>query len=207
MKPAAFEPGDLDEKDIKILGCIKDHPRASVKAVRDELATRGTDIPYPTFQKRVQHLINVGALTREMSVNLVALGYELHFRVDVLVNPTELRLTSEQAQAKGKPPSGQSQFETTVLRTQREMANYIHQDLQNDDRFRDQILITDVHILLGTDVDLSIELFAKNYDIVTEFVTEGVRNIAGVQNTRTGWLASSVKHTKTAQGGSADVSD
>jgi DNA-binding Lrp family transcriptional regulator len=188
-----FDPArdKLDDTDKVILACIKDNPQATVKEIGEILADRNSGMPYTTLQKRVQRLMSIGAVRKHTSIDLAALDYRFHFRIDILINPSELR---EKASKRGAAEKADA-FETRVVGTQKHLAEYVVETLvEKDSRFRDHIFVRDIHILLGTDVDLSIEVFAKDHNKMTEFVTEGLRNLLGVANTKTGWLAWSVRH-------------
>jgi DNA-binding Lrp family transcriptional regulator len=172
---------NIDKKDLLILTCLREKPDLTIKQLAEEIeAIVGPNeaIPYPTLQKRVQNLINEGVLSRQMSVDLSAFNFSLHCRIDIFINPSELR-------HKPKPHGA---------KTQKALAEYIMNTLATNETYKDDIFIKDVHILLGTDADLAIDIFAKDYQKITEFVTEGLRDLPGIGNTRTALLTWSVKH-------------
>jgi DNA-binding Lrp family transcriptional regulator len=189
-KEVKFNPKEhkLDDQDKLILTCIKDNPKATIKEIGEILATAETKIHYPTLQKRIHRLMEIGAAKKHLSVDLLALGYEFHFRIDIKINSSEIR-----ERKKGRTQKEQPDFETRVLGTQKQLAMHVINDLVEEPRFKDHILVGDVHILLGTDVDLSIDLYVKDHNKMTEFITEGLRNLLGVADTKTGWLSWSAK--------------
>jgi DNA-binding Lrp family transcriptional regulator len=179
-----FEMSDLDQKDEIILACIKENPEATVKEIFERL---DGEMPYPTVLKRVQHLTEIDVLRKSFLIDMKALRYTLHCRIDVLISPSELRQENLLTQKTAKDMTQQKP------RSQKDLSRHIIEVLVMEDRFKDSILVKDIYILLGSDVDISLDVYAKDYQKITEFVTEGIRNIPGVFNTKTALLTWSVK--------------
>src|SRR5918912_429609 len=169
----------LDEKDLLILTAIRENPTASITELVDHIALLdpSSQIPYPTVQKRVKSLIRNGAVQREISADLAAFGYAIHCRIDIFVAPSELRRAPEPHKAK----------------TQKELAQYIVKILPQRSEFKDRIFIKDAFIMLGGEADITLDVYGKDYKQITEFVTQGLRNLPGISNTSTALLQWSAK--------------
>jgi DNA-binding Lrp family transcriptional regulator len=149
----------LDNKDEEILKYFLLHPEAPVKDVAVRL-----DMPRPTAQRRILNLRTGKHLREIVAVNPNSLGFTLRYRVDVAISTPNL---------------------STEQISLRELAHHIMNGLPQDVRFKDRLLIENVHILLGAHADLSISVRAKNHGVLLEFVTEGLRKIRGVQDAAT----------------------
>jgi DNA-binding Lrp family transcriptional regulator len=176
-----------DTKDDAIISCLKESPEILLKNIPGRIKGvngLGETIPYTTVQKHVNKLIKNKVVSRIFSVNLGAAGYTSRYRIDILIEPVEFR----------KMESDESEDEGASYTDQRGLAKHIIDTLARDERFAGDLIIEDVNILIGGDVDLSLDVYAKNDKTATEFVIDGLRKLPGVGNTRTAKLAWSCKH-------------
>jgi DNA-binding Lrp family transcriptional regulator len=156
-----MEDWPLDRKDEEILRYFILHPEATVKDIAESLG-----IPRPTAQRRILNLRAVRHLRPIVAVNPNSLGYALRYRIDVTVSSSDL--------------IGQMSL--------RELAQHI-MGLQQDVRFKNKLLVENVHLLLAAQHDLSVIVRAKHHQTVLEFVTDGLRSVRGIRDTSTMQLA------------------
>jgi DNA-binding Lrp family transcriptional regulator len=167
----------LDEKDKAIIKCFLEKPSSSLQSISEEATKIGEldkPIPYPTAQKRVQSLIDQGVMSKVTFVNKSKAGYTQHYRIGIIIDPSELR-------NKDDPSS------------QQELAKYVRDKLCNEKKYRDKILLDDIFILLGGNIDLSLDIWARDHNIILDFVTAGLRMIPGIADTTTAQVAWSVR--------------
>ena len=145
----------LDKKDQEILLYLLNHPEATVREVAEKLK-----IPRPTAQRRILNLRIAKHLKAALIVNPSALGFALRYRIDISVNT----------------PNVKDQM------SMKELAQYIMKVPAQDPRFRDRLLVENVHIMLGGQADLSVDVRVKHHNAIVDFVTEGLRMIRGVQD-------------------------
>jgi DNA-binding Lrp family transcriptional regulator len=100
-----------------------------------------------------------------VAVNPNSLGFTLRYRVDVTI---------------GSPSLGKDHPSSI-----KDLSRYIMRGLPQDLRFKDKLLVENVHILLSANADLSINIRVKHHSVALEFVTEGLRRIRGVQTAST----------------------
>ncbi|HEX8186841.1 MAG TPA: hypothetical protein VF586_00725, partial [Pyrinomonadaceae bacterium] len=164
-------------------------------------------IPYPTIAKRVKSLVEAKVLRRTYyTVQLVGrkAGFTHRYRIDVTVNPSKLHeapgaeeeapevkkgVAKKGAQGRAKKAADDPANYTS----QKGLARYIKYNLTREMGLGDDVLIEDVQILLGTEPDLSVDVYTREPKQLLTFVTEGLRKLRGVLNTRTAELAWSIK--------------
>lgn len=172
----------LDKKDEAIIHCIEHNRDILLKNIPGTLKANGSlseEIPYPTLQRHVNKLIKGNVVGRHLSVNWTVAGYMVRYRVGILIDPIELR-------DKGN--------KTKKYDSQEGLADYILRDLTDDDLFKNELVIDDVYILLGGNVDLAVDFYAKNDKTATQFIINKLRKLPGVSNTVSAKLAYSGKH-------------
>lgn len=172
----------LDKRDEAIIHCIEHQPDILLMEIPEALKARGgpdEEIPYPTVQRRMNKLIERKVVSRNYSVNWAAAGYMVRYRVGILIDPIELRNKS---------------IEGKKYDTQEGLADYIMDELGQDILFKNKMVIDDVFILLGGNVDLAIDFYAKDDKTATQFIIDKLRNLPGVSNTVSAKLAYSSKY-------------
>jgi DNA-binding Lrp family transcriptional regulator len=160
---------------------MEKNPDILLKNIPSELSANGTldqEIPYPTLQRRVNRMIEQGIIAKHFFVNWAQAGYLVRYRVGILIDPVELRKT--------KAVEGS-------YNTQNGLADYIINSLAKSEPFRNQLVIDDVYILLGGNVDLAVDFYAKDDKTATQFIIHGLRDLAGVRDTTSAKLAYSTK--------------
>lgn len=157
-----------DEKDRKIIHFLLLHPAAQVEEIARDLK-----YPQSTVQKRISRMLHDECLERVVRVvDWSAIGYPLHYWVDVKVRLYELR--------KGRTGSpGQQSF----VDSPKKLAGYIMQVLPK--AYGERLIVEDVIILLGSPADLSISIRAADHHVVLDFVTSALRNLGSVESTTT----------------------
>lgn len=113
-----------------------------------------------------------GHITHRYEVDPDYLGYELLYRVDIVIIPSKLR-----------EGHGGLEGDKARVESQKSLARYILNDLPNNEQFKGKILVQDVQILLGHPADLSATVRAVNSDAMLEFVTEGLRMCQAISQT------------------------
>ena len=190
MMPKKQLNGDiLDDKNRDILKYVMENPRATLTQIADH-----TKIPLGTAQKRVQRLLHDKYLERVLRVvDLGKLGYQSRHRIDIFINPRELRHNE----------AGYGDY-IGQIHNQQELAAFIMNVLPNqkigdaEKTFGDGLLVENVTILLGHRADLSAIVWVRDKNVLTRFVTDGLRQSAGVQNTNTALEAWSVREAQGA---------
>jgi DNA-binding Lrp family transcriptional regulator len=171
-KPRAI----LDEKDEAIVHCIEQNPDILLKNIPDEL---DEEIPYATVQRRVKKLTERKVIGHAFSIDWAVAGYMVRYRVGILIDPVALRDES----------SPEKQYDS-----QKGLADYIMNKLVQDDRFKNKLVVDDVFILLGGNVDLAIDFYARDDKTATQFIIDALRRLPGISNTASAKLAYSSKH-------------
>lgn len=172
----------LNEMDEAIIHFLEQKPKTLLKNLPDKLeASGGPAIPYPTMQKHVKMLMAEGReiVSRTYSVNWTAAGYLVRYRVGILIDPVALRDTS---------------IQDKKYDSQKGLANHIMKELAQDDRFKNKLVVDDVYILLGGNVDLAIDFYARDDKTATQFIIDALRKLPGISNTASAKLAYSSKH-------------
>jgi DNA-binding Lrp family transcriptional regulator len=182
-----LEQNTLDQKDLDILRYVMENPRASLTEIADNAGAM--KIPLGTTQKRVQRLLHDKYLERVLRVvDLGKLGYQSRHRIDIYINPREIR----------EGEAGYGEYKSKI-KTQEELAAFIMNGLpkekidNTEKTFGDGVLVENVTILLGHRADLSAVVWTTDRDVLTRFVTDGLRQTAGIQNTNTALEAWSVQ--------------
>lgn len=173
---------ELDEKDHEIIQWMRDKPEIRLKALAESIPiVSGAEekVPYSTIQKRVNKLKEMGVVKEIYTVNLKKIGYPLRFRIDIVVDPVDLR------EEKGKG-----------INSQRKLAKYIVEELATEEKYAGRIIVDDVFILLGGQADMSLDIRSSDNEIVSEFVTESLRKTYGIRNTMTVHLTESYMNGK-----------
>ena len=160
--------GRLDEKDLRILEEVMRDSKISV-----ELIARKTRIPKPTVDKRLSALLHSGCLERGIRIaDWEAAGFPLQYWIDVRVNIRDLQ------RGRGGLPGDVSR-----IGSQKKLAAFIAEELVAG--YRNDLIVEDVIILLGSPSDLSINIRARDHHSVLRFVTEGLRSLGGIESTMT----------------------
>lgn len=189
--PARRIKPELDEKDLKIVESIILYPQASI-----EFIAQRTEIAQSTVQKRMSDMFAAERLARAIEVrDWKAAGYPLRYRIDIKVNQIAFR------EAQGGGPVQYEEPATGVglededgspiplpkpahsITTQRRLGRYIKTQLARVKHFQGRLVCLDSTILLGQEYDMSLTVRAKDVEIVTDFVTRGLRFLRGVQST------------------------
>lgn len=166
----------LDEKDEAIVHCIEQNPDILLKNIPGEL---DEEIPYATVQRRVKKLTERKVIGHAFSIDWAVAGYMVRYRVGILIDPVALRDKS----------SPEKKYDS-----QKGLADHIMNELVQDDRFKNKLVIDDVLILLGGNVDLAIDFYARDDKTATQFIIDALRRLPGVSNTASAKLAYSSKH-------------
>lgn len=204
-------PVVFDDKDEKILEAIRRNPDRDVKRLADIEQLK--DIPYPTIAKRVKSLTDAKVLRRIYAVQLVGrkAGFTHRYRIDVIVNPSQLHeapekkrekvqegaakkrgKNREEAAAKGSAEQEVEEDKMDRYTSQQELAYYIKNHLTKAVGLAEDVYVEDVHILLGAEPDLSVDVYTRENKKILAFVTDGLRKLRGVQATQTAELAWSI---------------
>lgn len=172
----------LDETDEAIIRCLKENPEILQKNIADSLIKTGLvpkSLSYPTVQRRIKKLTDAKIIGQPFSINWAAAGYGLRYRVGILIDPVKLQSAAD-------------------YKSQEGLADYILKGLVrdpiNDQGFENEILVEDIYILLGGEVDLAVDFCAKNNKKATLFIINGLRNLPGVTNTTTAHVNYSSRH-------------
>jgi DNA-binding Lrp family transcriptional regulator len=170
----------LDEKDQAIIHFMEQHPKTLLRNLPNELEDSGGPvIPYPTLQRRVKILDDRKVVSRIFSVNWAAAGYVVRYRVGILIDHVTLYDQSIQ----GKKYDSQNG-----------LADYIMNELSQDVRFKNKLVVGDVYIMLGGNVDLAIDFCAQDDKTATQFIIDALRKLPGIRDTTSAKLAYSSKH-------------
>jgi DNA-binding Lrp family transcriptional regulator len=179
----------FDEKDEAIIHCIEMDRGILLKKIPSALEKSGGPlIPYPTVQRHVNKLAENGVLRRTFSIDWGKAGYLVRYRVGVLIDPVALRDSS----------IGNKRYDT-----QQGLADYIMRDLVQEDRFKNKLVVDDVYILLGGNIDLAIDFFARDDRTATQFIIDALRGLPGISNTVSAKLAYSSKEGWLSRNGEA----
>jgi DNA-binding Lrp family transcriptional regulator len=177
------KPGFVsDEKDEAVIHFMEKNPEVLLKDLPEKLeASGGPAIPYPTLQRRVNMLMaeDRKVVSRIYSVNWAMAGYMVRYRVGILIDHVVL-------------------FDQSIpdkkYDSQRGLANHILNELAQEDRFKNKLVVDDVYILLGGNVDLAIDFCAKDDKTATQFIIDALRKLPGIKETTSAKLAYSSKH-------------
>lgn len=170
----------LDERDQAIIHFMEQNPKTLLRNLPNELeASGGPAIPYPTLQRRVKILDDREVVSRVFSVNWAAAGYVVRYRVGVLID--HVTLFDQSIQSK-------------KYDSQNGLADYIMNELSQDERFKNKLVVDDVYILLGGRVDLAIDFCAQDDKTATQFIIDALRKLPGIRDTTSAKLAYSSKH-------------
>jgi DNA-binding Lrp family transcriptional regulator len=172
----------LGKKDEAIIHCIEQNPEILLKNISGEIKASGglsEEIPYPTLQRHVNKLIEKKVIGRYFSVNWAVAEYMVRYRVGILIDPKELRDES---------------IADKRYNSQEGLADYIMKELAKDKPFKNELVIDDVYILLGGNVDLAVDFYAKDDTTATKFIIDKLRKLPAVSNTVSAKLAYSSKH-------------
>jgi DNA-binding Lrp family transcriptional regulator len=179
-KERAKAEAGLSAKDEELVHCLERNPEVNLKGIPDTLKKeRGLTIPYPTVQRHINDLIEKKVVSRRFSVDWAAAGYLVRYRVGILIDPVALR--------DGSATGGE-------YGSQAELATYIAKNLAEDERFKNKLVVDDVFILLGGNVDLAIDFYAKDDKTATQFIIDALRNLPGIRDTVSAKLAYSARY-------------
>ena len=175
----------FDDRDEAIIHCIEQDSGILLKRIPDAISARGgKSIPYPTVQRRVKALMKDGVVKHHYYINWSKAGYLVRYRVGISIDPVALRNRTPESNDYG---------------TQEELARYIRNKLAHTQGFKNNLVVDDVHILLGGGpADLSVDFYAKDDKTATEFIINALRLQRGIRETvsaklvfssRYGWLS------------------
>jgi DNA-binding Lrp family transcriptional regulator len=185
----------IDEKDRAIIHFLEQRPDVLLKDLPNELAAEGgVAIPYPTLQRRMKFLMGKGreVVKRIFSVNWVAAGYKVRYRVGIHVDPVAL---------------GDESIQGKEYDSQYGLADYIMNVLAQNQRFKNKLVVDDVYVLLGGRVDMAVDFCARDDKTATQFIIDELRKLPGVSNTASAKLAYSSKHKWLSENGDEDSDD
>ena len=155
------------ETDMKAIArYLHQNPTATYKAISDATALTENQVKY-----MLEELKAGGRINDRYVVDLPYLGYPVRYRIDIFVNPANLR--DGKGGLRGDPD----------VDSQKALAKYIAKTLPQKQLFCGKILVEDVRMLLGHPADLSATVCASNNDAITEFVTEGLRMCGAINQT------------------------
>lgn len=164
-------PNGLHEK---VLAYFLENPH---KQQKEAVAALGG-----SAKSAIETLIKKNSLSHLHIVDPAALGYVYRYRVDIWVSPRDLTST------------GGGLLKGDAVPTQESLAEYILEKLPGRSSvWKQNILVEDVHILLGSPADLSASIRSKSPEAMRSFVTEGLRRCLAIQRTDTfqeGWSIS-----------------
>jgi hypothetical protein len=167
----------FDERDDAILHCIELEPSILMKRIPTALEDRGDpSIPYSTVQKRMKELTKNQVVTQCFSIDWKKAGYLVRYRVGILIDPAALREKSQDYDS------------------QEGLADHIMFKLAHTDKFKNKLIVDDVYILLGGNVDLAIDFYARDDKIASLFILDALRGLPGISNTASAKLAYSSKN-------------
>lgn len=170
------EAAEMSKRDEALIGVLLQDPKADLDALaKATVVVDGVKekIPYATVQKRIRKLTDSGVLARVMTVDMARFGFGLRYRVNIVVNPSELR---DKARKDG-------------VASQEALCKYIREGLARKPEFASRIWVEDVFIVLGGEYDMSVELWARDHAVVKDFVVSGLRMEPGISDTMTVQLA------------------
>ena len=180
----------FDKRDEALIRCIESDPEIFLKAIPAALEkTYGEAMPYATVQRRVGRLTEAHILKRAFLINWAKAGYLVRYRVGILIDPKELR-----------------DERIKEYHSQRQLADYIMNELVQDERFKNKLVVDDVYILLGGTNDLSMDFFARDDKTATQFIVNALRSLPGINNTISAKLAYSSKYGWLSKDGSDEQS-
>jgi DNA-binding Lrp family transcriptional regulator len=182
----------LDEKDRAIIHFLEQRPDVLLKNLPDELEAKGGPaIPYPTLQRRMKLLMAEGrkVVERIFSVNWVAAGYKVRYRVGIHVDPVAL---------------GDESIQGKEYDSQYGLADYIMNVLAQKEQFKNKLVVDDVYVLLGGRVDMAVDFCARDDKTATQFIIDEMRKLPGISNTASAKLAYSSKHKWLSENGDGE---
>lgn len=185
---------ELDDRARKIIAYIIAHPEAEHSEIAQD-----TGIPLPTVEKRMASYVGSdGFVSRFLVIkDWKRANYPITALVSIKVHQRNLSKgqggpmgstlidDDENSPLPLPPPIGKH------IRTQRELALYIKNELPAYIAFGNNVIVEKVSILLGHQSDLAVLVHARDLDDVFNFVTNGLRVLGGVQETMTsqeGWF-------------------
>lgn len=171
---------EILEDNRKILDYIRRHPQSSVAKIGKPFG-----LARDTTQKRINKLTQLGVLQRRYEVDLDAIDFRNRYRMDINVNPKDLRNNQ------GTLPHPKIKNLQQRLAYRLMALNVKYED----------IIIEDVAVLMGDPADLCVTLRTRGLDqrAVFEFVTGVVRMIPGIEKTSTCIEAWSISRERIAQ--------
>lgn len=172
----------IGKMDEAIIHCMEQHPDIQLKNIPTELVDSGRlleEVPYPTLQRHVSKLVERKVVSRNYSVNWALAGYTVRYRVGILIDPKELR---------------DKAIKDKKYDSQKGLADYIIKELAQAPPFKNELVVEDVFILLGGNVDLAVDFYAKDDKTATQFIIDNLRRLPGISNTVSSKLVYSSKH-------------
>jgi len=170
-----------ERRVIKIL--IEKPGLASYAEVhRSSSSAKGNDdkMPYDTVRDNIDRLEAGGYLKRGWTVNFKKIGYEIGYRIDVMIDPMNIEV--EHYPESTIPINNPQQ----VL-----AAEILH--LVEQAPFKNWVLIENIEILLGDPADLCITARVSSHKHIFDFVTRGLRSLKGIRQTSTCQIPWSVR--------------
>src|SRR4249919_1218254 len=141
---ARYHEGTLDEKDVRILRAVIDSPQATVEKIAEDC-----EIAMSTTQKRLSFLIQNGFLERAIYVvDWAVVGFPLRFRIDIRVNLRDATQAEGGTRPSGAKPNALKQLALHIFRLAKK-------------EYRDSLIVQDVIVLFGHQVDLCVTVRAK----------------------------------------------
>ena len=178
-----------------LLWCLKE-PTASATELRSKIG-----VSESTMARLVRELDTENALQRRWVVNLDKLGWKHKYRIDVKINPRELRDNNTDIIKAG------GRWKTN--NPQEMLAHHIMDQCspRADQLLPPPVIVENVSILLGDPADLSVVVRVNDPELLYPFITTDLREIEGVENTSTcteAWAAARVREeVKASESGAA----
>jgi hypothetical protein len=147
--------------------------------ISNSLLAANLGLPIRTLEDQLKPLYDNEWIDTRTVVDLPAMGYKLKYRIDVKINPRELRKQLETL--KGSVVNRDENPQVIL-------GHYIRYRLPKEERclrFDGRLLIEDIVILLGDPADLSITVRVQEHKDAFDWVTTILRTLDPVDNTST----------------------
>ena len=170
-KVPPIEDGRLTNNERRIVKQLIERP--NIKNYKELSLT--TSVKYGTVLDNVDRLEKKGYLSHIWKVNFAAIGYEIAYRIDVVLDPFKIAVDVDK---NGIPTVNPQEVLALAIR-----------DLVEQKPFKERVLVENVEILLGNPADLSITVRAASHEYAFDFVTRGLRSLPGIRGTSTCQIA------------------
>jgi len=174
----------LNENERRVIKILIEKPGlASYADVhRSSSSVKGTEreMVYDTVRANIDRLEAGGYLKKGWTVNFRKIGYEIAYRIDVMIDPVNIKVD---------PYPG-----TTIpIKNPQQVLTAQILDLVEQVPFKNWVLIENIEILLGDPADLCITARVSSHKDIFDFVTRGLRSLKGIRQTSTCQIPWSVR--------------